>query len=127
MMDQLYVTYLEETEELLQKAEECLIRLETDYSSDDITQLFRIFHSIKGSSQMIGHDDIGNLTHKLEDMLDIVRKGRIDLDGQILQLCFSGLDHVKLMFESKKIRTTMATTKCLLMLLRFWKEKLLKS
>lgn len=102
MMDQLYVTYLEETEELLQKAEECLIRLETDYSSDDINALFRIFHSIKGSSQMIGHDDIGNLTHKLEDMLDIVRKGRIDLDGQILQLCFSGLDHVKLMFESKK-------------------------
>jgi two-component system chemotaxis sensor kinase CheA len=102
MMDQLYVTYLEETEEMLQKAEECLIRLETDYSSDDINALFRIFHSIKGSSQMIGYDDIGNLTHKMEDMLDIVRKGRIDLDGQILQLCFSGLDHVKQLFESKK-------------------------
>jgi two-component system chemotaxis sensor kinase CheA len=102
MMDPLYVTYLEETEELLQKAEECLIGLETGCSSDGIHALFRIFHSIKGSSQMIGYGDIGNLTHKLEDMLDIVRKGRIDLDGQILQLCFSGLDHVKQLFESKK-------------------------
>jgi CheY-like chemotaxis protein/HPt (histidine-containing phosphotransfer) domain-containing protein len=101
-MDQLYVAYLEETEELLQKAEECLIRLETDYSTDDINGLFRMFHSIKGSSQMIGYDDIGNLTHKIEDMLDIVRKGRIDLDGQILRLCFSGLDHVKRLFDSKK-------------------------
>lgn len=73
-------------------------------SPDDINALFRIFHSIKGSSQMIGYDDIGNLTHKMEDMLDIVRKGRIDLDGQILQLCFSGVDHVKQLFESKKNR-----------------------
>lgn len=106
MMDSLYVTYLEETEELLQKAEECLIRLETDYSTDDINALFRVFHSIKGSSQMIGYEDIGNLTHKIEDMLDIIRKGRIDLDGQILQLCFSGLDHVKRLFESKKNMTS---------------------
>ncbi|WP_051330993.1 response regulator [Aneurinibacillus terranovensis] len=101
-MDLLYVTYIEETEELLQKAEECLIRLEAEYSTDDINGLFRMFHSIKGSSQMIGYEDIGNLTHKMEDMLDIVRKGRIDLDGKILQLCFRGLDHVKRLFESKK-------------------------
>jgi len=102
MTDSLHAAYLEETEELLQKAEECLIRLETGRSGDDINELFRIFHSIKGSSQMIGYDDIGNLTHKMEDMLDIVRKGRVALDGQILQLCFSGLDHVKQLFESKK-------------------------
>ncbi len=103
-MDPLYVAYFEETEELLQQAEECLIRLETSYSTEDMNGLFRAFHSIKGSSQMIGYEDIGNLTHKMEDMLDIIRKGRIDLDGKILQLCFRGLDHVKRLFESKKHR-----------------------
>lgn len=102
MMDSLHAAYLEETEELLQKAEECLIRLENGRSGEDIHELFRIFHSIKGSSQMIGYDDIGSLTHKMEDMLDIVRKGLIDLDGQVLQLCFNGLDLVKQLFESKK-------------------------
>lgn len=102
MKDSLYVTYLEETEELLQEAEECLIRLESGYSTNDLNALFRVFHSIKGSSQMIGYEDIGNLTHKIEDMLDMIRKGRMDLDGQMLQLCFDGLDHVKRLFESKK-------------------------
>ncbi|WP_213529847.1 Hpt domain-containing protein, partial [Paenibacillus cisolokensis] len=101
MKDSLYVTYLEETEELLQEAEECLIRLESGYSTNDLNALFRVFHSIKGSSQMIGYEDIGNLTHKIEDMLDMIRKGRMDLDGQMLQLCFDGLDHVKRLFESK--------------------------
>lgn len=105
MMDSLYMTYLEETEEWLQQAEECLIRLEAGYSIDDLNALFRIFHSVKGSSQMIGYEDIGSLTHKIEDMLDMVRKGRIGLDGQILQLCFSGLDHVKQLLESKKTTT----------------------
>ncbi|KIL40226.1 hypothetical protein SD70_14750 [Gordoniibacillus kamchatkensis] len=101
-MDPMYITYFEETEELLQKAEECLIRLEIGYSSDDVNELFRIAHSIKGSSQMIGYDQIGNLTHKIEDLLDFVRKGRVRLDSQVLRLCFEGLDYVKKLFESKK-------------------------
>lgn len=101
-MDPMYITYFEETEELLQKAEECLIQLEFGYSSDDINELFRIAHSIKGSSQMIGYDQIGNLTHKIEDLLDFVRKGRVSLDSQVLRLCFEGMDYVKTMFESKK-------------------------
>jgi HPt (histidine-containing phosphotransfer) domain-containing protein len=101
-MDALHITYFEETEELLQKAEECLIRLESEYSSDDINELFRIAHSIKGSSQMIGFDLIGNLTHKIEDLLDLIRKGRLGLDRQVLKLCFDGMDCVKTMVEAKK-------------------------
>lgn len=103
VVDSMYMTYFEETEELLQKAEECLIRLELGYSSDDINELFRIAHSIKGSSHMIGYDQIGNLTHKIEDLLDCVRKGRIHLDSEVFQLCFEGLDCVKKMLESKKM------------------------
>lgn len=101
-MDPMYIAYFEETEELLQKAEECLIKLELGNSADEINEMFRIAHSIKGSSMMIGYDKIGNLTHKIEDMLDYVRKGRLQLDSQVLRLCFEGLDFVKKMFESKK-------------------------
>ncbi|MEB3102829.1 Hpt domain-containing protein [Ferviditalea candida] len=101
-MDPMYIAYFEETEEFLQKAEGCLIKLETAYSADDINELFRIAHSIKGSSMMMGYDKIGNLTHKLEDMLDYVRKGKLQLDSQVFRLCFDGLDYVKKLFESKK-------------------------
>jgi len=103
-MDSMYATYFEEMDELLQRAEECLIRLESGQSSGDINELFRIAHSIKGSSQMVGYEPIGALTHRMEDLLDSVRKERIRMDGDVLRLCFDSLDHVKAMVESKRQR-----------------------
>jgi CheY-like chemotaxis protein/HPt (histidine-containing phosphotransfer) domain-containing protein len=103
-MDAMHATYFEEMDELLQRAEECLIRLESGRGADDIHELFRIAHSIKGSSQMIGYEPIGALTHRMEDLLDSVRKERIRLDGEVLRLCFDALDHVRAMTESRKLR-----------------------
>lgn len=101
-MDTMLQAYMEETEELMQRAEECVIRLEMEYSSVDINELFRIAHTIKGSSHMVGFEDIGNLMHKIEDMLDYARNGAILFDQSIVSLCFEGLDTVKKMLQYKR-------------------------
>ncbi|MBA1334462.1 MAG: hypothetical protein HPY66_2311 [Firmicutes bacterium] len=101
-MDSMLLTYLEETEDMLQKAEECLIRLEMGHSTVDVNELFRIAHTVKGSSYMVGYEDIGNLMHKLEDMLDCARNGSIQFEQSLVSLCFEGLDAVKMMFQYKK-------------------------
>ena len=101
-MDNLIQTYMEETEEMLQRAEECVIRLEMDYSSADVNELFRIAHTIKGSSHMVGYEDIGNLMHRVEDMLDCARNGSISFVQSMVSLCFEGLDTVKKMLQYKK-------------------------
>jgi len=101
-MDAMIQSYMEETEDMLQKAEECIIRLEMEYSSVDVNELFRIAHTIKGSSHMVGYEDIGNLMHKIEDMLDCARNGSILFDQSIVSLCFEGLDTVKKMLQYKK-------------------------
>jgi len=93
--------YMEETEEMLQKAEECIIRLEMDYSAVDVNELFRIAHTIKGSSYMIGYEEIGSIMHKIEDMLDCARNGTIRFDQKIVALCFEALDIVKKMLQYK--------------------------
>jgi len=100
-MDILLQSYLEETEELLQSAEECMIRLEESFSQREINELFRIAHTIKGSSQLMGYEDIGDLMHKIEDMLDYTRNGRLELNKDIMDCCFEGLDLVKKMLEYK--------------------------
>lgn len=102
MMDTMIQFYMEEAEDLLQKAEECIIRLEMEYSPADVNELFRIAHTIKGSSQMVGYEDIGNIMHKIEDMLDCARNGSILFDQSIVSLCFKGLDIVKKLLQSKK-------------------------
>lgn len=101
-MDAIIQFYMEETEDMLQKAEECLIRLETEYSSDDVNELFRIAHTIKGSSHIAGYSDIGDVMHKIEDVLDCARNGSIAFDRNIVSLCFKSLDIVKKMLEYKK-------------------------
>lgn len=100
-VDTMIQLYMEETEDMLQKAEECIMRLEIEYSDIDINELFRIAHTIKGSSHMVGYADIGNLMHKIEDMLDCVRNGSIIFDLSIVSLCFQGLDTVKKMLQYK--------------------------
>lgn len=103
-MDSMIQLYLEETEDMLQKAEECMIRLEVEYSGADINELFRIAHTIKGSSHMVGYVDIGNLMHKIEDMLDCARNGSIPFEQSIVSLCFEGLDITEKMLLYKKER-----------------------
>lgn len=100
-MDDLIQAYMEETEDMMQRAEECIIRLEMEYSQADVNELFRIAHTIKGSSHMVGYEDIGNLMHKIEDMLDCARNGSILFDQSIVALCFEGLDIVKNMLKYK--------------------------
>ncbi|NSW89558.1 MAG: Hpt domain-containing protein [Firmicutes bacterium] len=101
-MNSMLLAYLEETEDMFQKAEECLIRLEKGYSTEDVNELFRIAHTIKSSSYMVGYEDIGNLMHKVEDMLDCVRTGKIKFDPNLVSLCFEGFDTVKMMLQCKK-------------------------
>jgi hypothetical protein len=100
-MDTLIQTYLEETEDMLQRAEECIMRLEVDYSDLDVNELFRIAHTIKGSSQMVGYEDIGNLMHRVEDMLHFARNGSIIFNQSIVDICFEALDIVKKMLQYK--------------------------
>lgn len=101
-MDAMIQLYYEESEEMLQKAEECMIRLEEEYSGADINELFRIAHTIKGSSHMVGYADVGNLMHKIEDLLDCARNGLISFSQSIVSLCFEGLDITKKMLLYKK-------------------------
>jgi len=102
LVDTMIQFYMEETEDLLQKAEGCIIRLETEFSAADINELFRIAHTVKGSSYMVGYEDIGEIMHKIEDLLDCARNGSIQFDQGIVSLCFESIDLVKKMLQYKK-------------------------
>ena len=62
--------FLYETTTLLDQLEELLMTTEKEESigSDEINQIFRIMHTIKGSSAMMGFDNLSVLAHKAEDM-----------------------------------------------------------
>lgn len=72
--------FIFETVQLLEQLEEMLIRVErdNDLPTDSINEIFRIMHTIKGSSAMMSYDAVSVLAHSLEDLFDTIRSGRCD-------------------------------------------------
>jgi two-component system, chemotaxis family, sensor kinase CheA len=81
--------FFEEAQEHLAATEAVLLGLDTESpSDDDLNAIFRAVHSIKGSAAMLGFTDIASLTHVLENLLDLLRKGvremaKADVDAML--------------------------------------------
>ncbi len=80
--DSMLEMYLFESTTLLDQLDEILLQSEKDgnLSSDNVNEIFRIMHTIKGSSAMMEFDTISHVSHKLEDLFYVIRENGIDED-----------------------------------------------
>lgn len=97
--------FIFETNQLIEQLEEILIESEEKriFSSENINEIFRIMHTIKGSSAMMMFDNISSLAHRLEDLFYFIReKLPPNLDYSfICDLVLISSDFIK--FEISKI------------------------
>jgi two-component system chemotaxis sensor kinase CheA len=85
--------YLDETDEQIGVLNNALMTLERDPGdSAALQEAFRIFHSIKGSSALMGFGGVKELTHNLESYFEGIRSGSRRLDAAGLEVCFQSLD-----------------------------------
>lgn len=92
--------FVEEAREHCSRISEGLLNLES--SPDDsemLNGLFRSAHTIKGSSRMLKLNGVTALAHKMEDVLDAVRGGKIQLSSNVSSLLFRGVDILSLMLD----------------------------
>ncbi len=97
-MEGMLDTYLFETNSLLDRLDEMLMADEKigDFSTDDVNEIFRIMHTIKGSSAMMEFSAMAEIAHHIEDMFFYIRDKGIDsLDPQHKKELFN------LMFRSE--------------------------
>ncbi len=75
-MEAMVDVYIFETTGLLEQLDEILLRTEkaNEFTEDDINEIFRIMHTVKGSSAMMGFENLQQLAHKGEDMFFIIRE-----------------------------------------------------
>ena len=90
----LATTYLCETQELLERIEQITLELETRPDKELVNELFRAFHTIKGSGAMCGFHDIAQFTHHVETTLDDVRAGAIPVSKQLVELVLQARDQI---------------------------------
>ena len=88
--------YLDETDEHIAGLNDALLRLEQDPAdAKALQEAFRIFHSIKGSSVVMGFQPVNQLTHHLESLFDQLRSKKRMLDRLALDLTFRCLDELR--------------------------------
>ncbi|SDJ01459.1 chemotaxis protein CheA [Salimicrobium halophilum] len=90
--------FIDESKENLQTINDQLLQLEN--TPQDITiveEIFRAAHTLKGMSSTMGYQDISNLTHKMENVLDRVRKEEISVDSSMLDVVFESVDDLEAM------------------------------
>lgn len=70
--------FCEESYELLEDIEVTLLRLKgAPQDQELLNHLFRNFHTIKGSGAMFGFERVAAFTHRVESVIDAIRKGEI--------------------------------------------------
>jgi len=93
-------TFFEESSEHVETIETGLLQLE--HRPEDLellNQVFRAAHSIKGNSGMFGFTAVGELTHKMENVLDGLRNNEMEVTEQIIDLLLQALDGLKSLLE----------------------------
>ena len=92
-MSQFYQVFFEEAAEHLASIENLLVSMDVDApDAEDLNALFRAAHSIKGSSGTFGFNDMTEVTHVMETLLDMVRKHEKPLTSDIIDACLEAGD-----------------------------------
>jgi two-component system chemotaxis sensor kinase CheA len=88
--------FINESEELLEKAEEALLSLEKDPNNQElISQTFRALHNFKGNSGFLGYTDLEEIGHQAETVLDKIREGRGGNNSNVFSLLLEILDFLR--------------------------------
>ena len=96
--------FMEEAEEHIQLLDEDLVKLENEGDNQELLQeIFRSAHTLKGSSAMLGHERMAEVTHAMESLLDKLRNRKIAVSSRVIDALLFGLDALKVLKD--EVRT----------------------
>ncbi len=99
-LDEILNIFQQEGGEILQSMDKELFALEKDPQNLDIViQLARDAHSLKGSARMLGFGGIQSVAHKIEDVLGLIKDGKIQSSGEITDTISEALEHIQLLIN----------------------------
>ena len=115
-LDEILNIFQQESGEILQSMDKSLFALEKDPNNPDIViQLARDAHSLKGSARMLGFTSIQSIAHKIEDVLGLIRDGKIKPASEITDIISEALGHTQLLInktveQKKEFQTDQTNT-----------------
>lgn len=90
--------FIDESNEHLQAINDSLLELEKSPEQLELVeQIFRSAHTLKGMSATMGFEDLASLTHQMENVLDLVRNEKLQMNKRIFDALFQSLDALEAM------------------------------
>jgi len=103
-MKEIVESFIIETKEILEKLDIDLVEIEKRPGDMELlNQIFRGFHTIKGTSGFLGLDKMTRVTHKCEDILNKLRKGEAALSSELMDGILSSYDLLKVILDSVEV------------------------
>lgn len=99
-MNQYLDLFLQEADEQLETLEQETLKLESDPSDERLQAIFRAAHTLKGSSRAMGFSHFAELTHEMENVLDLLRSGQLAVTLDSADCLLSCIDTLAQMKDS---------------------------
>lgn len=84
--------FIDETKEHLQSWSDGMLEIEKSKDIAVVPTIFRAAHTIKGMALTMGFQQMGEITHHAENLLDLIRNGKLDLSSAVVDALFHALD-----------------------------------
>lgn len=90
--------FIEEASEHLQALNDNLLQLEKEPTNGQlVSEIFRSAHTFKGMSATMGFQQVADLTHAMENVLDEVRNNRLAVTEHLVDIIFTCTSHLETM------------------------------
>ncbi len=88
--------FLVEAFELIEQIDQDLVELENNPEDLELlNRIFRVAHTVKGSSSFLNFDVLTGLTHHMEDVLNKARKGELKIEPDVMDVVLESIDMMK--------------------------------
>ncbi len=105
-ISQFFQVFFDEAEELLAEKERLLLAVDIAApDSEHLHAIFRTAHSIKGGAATFGLNDMTEVTHILESLLDKIRKGEMPLTSEHVDAFLVAKDILKMQLDGHRLGT----------------------
>ncbi len=100
-MQEIMEDFLVEAFELIEQIDQDLVELENNPEDLELlNRIFRVAHTVKGSSSFLNFDVLTGLTHHMEDVLNKARKGELKIEPAIMDVVLESIDMMKELLEA---------------------------
>ena len=103
--------FLVEAFELIEQMDQDLVELENNPEDLELLNaIFRVAHTVKGSSSFLNFDILTELTHHMEDVLNKARRDELKITPSVMDVVLESVDMMKALLEG--IQASSVDTEC---------------